>query len=190
MSKTTTVAAVIGIPFLIILIGVSSAAFIAVKQIPALLEETNRGLLPEGFEVRLPAAGDYTLWLHEKGRFGGEMYRSTGEVPPGAKIFLFESASGREIDLKKEVSAEKNLGEDRAISLGVFKGEREGQKIEIKSTGLNSDLLLSISQSSSRQIMGMVILIAGILLGSLVLATIFFIQLVRRRKATMMEGTA
>lgn len=180
--KQTPIFLVLGLPFFVLLAGVCAAAWIAVKQIPGLLEETDRGVLPGEFEVTLPTTGDYTLWLHMQGRFGNEMYHGSGEVPPGGKVFLFDSATGREVELRKEVNAEKNLGEDRAVSLGVFTGDRAGQKIEIKGAGLNSELLLSISHTSSRQILGIVILIAALIMGALVFATILFIQLVRRRQ--------
>lgn len=187
MGKPTPFLLVLGVPVFVLLLGFSTATWIAVKQIPSLLEETGRGVLPDGFEVVLPDTGDYTLWLHEEGRFGNEIYQGAGEVPPGGKIYLFESASGREIELKEQVSAEKNLGEDRAVSLGVFTCEREGKTIEVKGTGLNSKLLLSISHSSSRQIVSIVLVVAGIVLGTLILATILFIQLVRRKVASLSE---
>lgn len=117
-----------------------------------------------------------------KGRLGNELYHGSGELPPGGKVFLFDASSGREVDLGKTVSAEKNMGEDRAVSPGVFSMEREEQTIEVKGAGLNSPLLFSISPTSSRQVMGIVIVIAGVIVGSIIPATIIFVQLMRRRQ--------
>ncbi|MDF1658324.1 MAG: hypothetical protein P1U58_11980 [Verrucomicrobiales bacterium] len=167
---------------IILLAGVSIAAAIAVKRIPPLLAEVDRGLLPPNFEVTLSSVGEYTLWLHLKGRLGNQLHHGSGELPPGAKVFLFDASSGREISLDKKVSAEKNMGEDKAISLGVFRSEREDKTIEIKSSGLNSEVLLSVSPTSSRQVMEIVVLIAAVIVGSLILSTLIFVQLMRRRQ--------
>lgn len=46
------------IPLAVLLIGVSISATIAVKKSPPLLTEVERGLLPPGFEVKLPMRGN------------------------------------------------------------------------------------------------------------------------------------
>ncbi len=169
------------IPLVVLLTGVSIAAAIAVRRVPPLLTEVDRGLLPDGFEVILPGPGEYTLWLHIKGRLGNKLFHGSGELPPGGKVFLFDASTGREIATEQTVSARKNMGEDEAVSLGVFSSDRENKTIEIKGSGLNSEVLLSVSPTSSRQIMGIMGLITGVILISIIVATIIFVRLMRRR---------
>lgn len=176
---------VLGIPFLVLIGGFSTAAYLAVERVPSLLEELDRGVLPAGFEVTIPAEGAYTVWLHTRGRFGDRLFEGGVELPPAGKVFLFDSATGQEIPLKKGVAAAKNRGEESAVSLGMFEGKRAGQVIEFKGSGLESDILISVSPTSSAQIVGVVAVITMTVLGTLGAAMASFLILMMRRRAAL-----
>lgn len=170
------------IPLVILLVGISFAAAIAIRKIPPLLTEAERGMVPPGFEATLSEAGEYTVWLHRKGRLGNTLYEGSGEIPPGGKIFLFDAASGREMEIKKAVAARKNMGEDEASSIGVFTSVREGQAVEVKGSRMNTRVLVSIAYSSSGQIMKLFLLIAAVIGSTLAIAGVLFVKLMRRHR--------
>lgn len=170
-------------PLVLLVIGISLSGLFASKNIPRLFEETARGVLPAGFEAKLLEARDYTLWIYERGRTAGTEYNSSGSLPPGAKIFIFDSANGQKLPMVPRDSSVLNRYDERAISLGEFKAERGGQLVEVKATGLNMPLLVSISPANSLEVMSVMLQITGIVILFLAMAICVFNFLFRRRQA-------
>lgn len=168
------------IPLVILLAGLLGAGLYGFKAFPELLVEAGRGTLPEGFEVELEKPGNFTVWLHERGRDGEKFYWTDGTLPPGGKVYLFDEASGREIPMKSWVSASKNIGQDRAVSLGSFDGAREGQKVEIRGAGFSRPILLSISPTNTSRVLQVVFTLLAIVVLTLTVAICTFILLIHR----------
>lgn len=160
----------VAVPLSILLSGAILAFVYGSRKIPKLLEETARGVLPSGFEVKLPEERKYILWIHSKGSFAGKEYQSAGEVPPGAKIFVFDRASARQLAIKPDDSLKRHGNGESALSFGSFQAERPGEIIEVKSTGLKMPLLITLTAYSPGEVMRILLTISGLFISFLIAA--------------------
>ncbi|MDF1849388.1 MAG: hypothetical protein P1U85_01045 [Verrucomicrobiales bacterium] len=176
------------IPLLLLIIGAAFAGVYGFREIPKLLDETARGMVPQGFVAQLGSPGKYTVWLYERGQIGAEFYRGTEKLPPGARIYLYDEASGREMEVSKWLNSSKTLGHERAVSLGSFSGLREGQRVEVKGSGFSKPVLISIAPENTGRVLRVVFILLGMILLALsVSITVFLVLLHRRNQAIESE---
>jgi hypothetical protein len=187
MRKPVSLLACFFIPFLVLVLGLSLAGIYGYRAIPWLFEETARGMIPEGFEVPLGNPGKYTVWLFERGQGEEGFYRGSGKLPPGGKLHIFDSSTGREIPLTNWVVATRNSGHEKAVSLGTFMGQREGQVVEVKGTGLRKSMLVSVAPSNTGPVLRVVLSLLGIVALTLSAAILLFLLLLHRRQK-ILEG--
>ena len=176
------------IPFVLLLIGAVSAGVYGFREIPQLLDETARGMVPKGFVVRLEDPGKYTVWLHERGSIGVDFYRGSDQLPPGGSISVYDVVSGREIEVKKWMNSTKTIGHERAVSLGSFVSDKEEQNVEIKGSGISKPVLIAVSRANTARVIGVVCTLLGIVLVALVLSIGAFLWLLHRRKLANESG--
>lgn len=177
------------IPLILLLIGAAFAGMYGFREIPKLLDETARGMVPPGFVAVLGPPGKYTVWHYERGQIGEKFHRGGESLPPGGRIYLYDQASGREIDVSKWLASTKTLGHERATSLGSFSSVRAGQRVEVKGTGLAKPVLISIAPENTSRVLKVVFILLGIILLSLSVAiTTFLVLLHRRNQAIEADG--
>ena len=181
MKRLLTLAAVGVLPLLDFLAGFTAAGVYGFGAIPRLFVETARGMVPDGYTTKLDDVGTYTLWLQVRGQEDGVFHRGPESLPPGARIYLFDQASGQEVSVSKWIDAEKNIGHERAVSLGTFKGERPGQLVEVRGTGLLRPVLISISPLDNGTVLSVLVTLVGIIMASLIVAILLLLFLVERR---------
>lgn len=169
-------------PFLLLLGGLSFGGMFAYREIPPLLEETARGMVPEGFQVTAVEPGKYTVWLQVWGQIGERFHHGEETLPPGAKIYLFDESSGREVKVANWVSATRNVGHEKAVSLGTFQTVRPDQTILVKGTGFRQPVLVSVSPTNTGAVLRVVLTLLGIIAITLTASIIFFISLLHRRQ--------
>ena len=166
------------LPGLVLVGGLLLAGFYGFRQIPDLFQESARGMLPQGFEAKLEERGKYTIWYPvEESEEGGEE-----RFPPGARVYVFDAASAQELRMSKWLQGTKYIGEEMSISLGTFESTRDGQIVEVKGTGLNEPVLISISLDNTNEKLATVFTLIAIVGISLMLSISMFIYLLHRRQ--------
>lgn len=179
----------LAVPLIVFLIGASLASVYGFREIPKLLDESARGLVPEGFEASLDRPGKYTVWLQVRGAIGNHFHRGPEKLPPGARIYLYEAESGREIEVIKWLQATKNIGHEHAIALGTFRVGREGQRVEVRGSGLSRPVLISISPENTGRVIQVILSLLGIFALTLSVALgCLFLLLHRRNRALAAEN--
>lgn len=176
------------LPLVLLLIGAVFAGVYGFREIPRLLDENARGMVPQGFVAQLDERGKYTIWLHERGQIGIEFYRGSDELPPGGNISVYDEASGGEIEVRKLMNSTKTLGHERAVSLGSFSIDREGQRVEIKGSGLSKPVLISVSPENTAKVIQVICSLLGIVFLALVLSIGTFLWLLHRRNHAIESG--
>jgi len=178
------------VPAFLLILGCSLAGSYGFRAIPKLLEESGRGLVPDGFELSLDEPGRYTLWLLARGQLGGEFYRSADKLPPGGRIYVYDAATGRQIPLNKWFDATRNVGHERAVALGSFEAPRKGQQIEILGTGLSKAVLVAVTPENTGRVLKVVLSLLGILVLTLsfTIASFLYLLHVRNRMISQERG--
>ncbi|MDF1823874.1 MAG: hypothetical protein P1U68_04480 [Verrucomicrobiales bacterium] len=166
----------------ILIFGFVFSSWFTFQKIPKLFEEIARGALPPSLEATLPQAKRYTLWVYVKGRMAGKEYTSIGQLPPGAKIYIFDRDSARELPLEINSSSTLNRNGERAISFGEFEADRAGQRVEVAVTGLRMPLLVGICASNTEEVVLILLEMTGMVLLSLALSIFGFNFSYRRNK--------
>jgi len=163
----------VGAALLVLASGLIGAWQYGASEFPQFFEESARGVLPEGFEFAPAVAGVYTMWLH-----GVEMGNGVespveireGLLPPSARIYVFDGASGNEVPQHSSPPMLRNIHGQRTVSLSEFELSGAGQTIEVKASGLGSPVVLSITPADRGRILLAFLAIAVILAVSLSLS--------------------
>ena len=183
MRKPLTLLVCFALPALVLTGGLILAGLFGFRQIPELFEETARGMIPQGFEAKLEKRGKYTVWLPVEG--DGLSESSQGRLPPGGRVYVFDAASARELELMTWIKGEKFIGDERSVSLGSFESRQDGQIVEVKGTGLSEPVMVSISIDNTGQKLATVFTLIAIVGITLMAAITLFIFLLHRRQKSV-----
>ena len=149
------------------------------RQIPGIFCETARGMIQQGFKSKPEKRGKYTVWLSGEG--DGTLEGAQGQLPPGGRVYVFDAASARELDLITWIKGEKFIGDQRSVSFGSFESQQDCQIVEVKGTGLIEPAMVSISIDNAGQELITAFTLITIVGVTLVAAIILFIDLLHRR---------
>ncbi|MEM9015589.1 MAG: hypothetical protein AAGC68_01150 [Verrucomicrobiota bacterium] len=181
------------IPLLIFCGGLGFATWVGFRAYPKLVEVIGAGEVPNGFSVVLPQPMPYTLWATVKHSENEERVEERSEeiirgLLAGGRLYVFDEASGREIERSNWVPSVRYQKGERSVSLGSFSSNRVNQEVFIKGSGLTASLAVTVTPTNSGRTMQLVFTLVGIVITSLSIALIVFFALLHHRKKAL-EGT-
>ncbi len=185
MRKPISLILCFGLPALFLVGGFVLAGLYGFRKIPEIFQESARGTLPEGFVVRLNKAGKYTVWLSLGDGRDFSDAPAAEELPPGSRLFVFDDASGRELEVSRWGQSTKFIGDEKSVSLGSFEAVRPEQLIEVKGTGFSEPVMVSVSPATTRRTLGVVLTLVGIVGVTLTVSIFSFVTLIQRRQCAV-----
>lgn len=175
-----------GFPITILVAGFSLAGLFGFRNIPQLMSEVGRGDVHAGFELSLETPGRYTVWsvLTEDAPARAIKVERLG-LPPGARVYLYDVESGREIALTKLLQQKKSYGGETSVSLGTFDTRVPDQAVEFKGTGIRRETTVSVTPENTSLAVQVFLMLLGIVLVSIAVAIFLFIFLIHRRQRAL-----
>ncbi len=170
------------VPFVLLVMGLFFGAVYGYREIPPLFEESGRGLANPKFDVHLPEAGKYTVWLSTYTVYEGTEYEAAELLPSGARVMAFDTETNKELPLSSWTSASKNLGRETSVSIGNFETLRPDTTVQILADGLREPLVLSVASTKVSKTFQVIFTLVAILVISLLLAIVSLIILLHRRQ--------
>ncbi len=172
-----------GIPGIILVAGFSFAGLFGFRSIPQLMDEIGRGNVQAGFELTIEKPGRYTVWsvLAEDATARAIKAERLG-LPPGARVYLYNTENGREISLTKLLQQKKAYAGEVSVSLGTFDTNVVDQAVEFKATGLRRKTIVSVTPENTAKAVQVFVTLLGIVLVSIALAIFVFILMIHRRQ--------
>jgi len=170
------------VPALVLVAGLALAGTYRYRAMPELMKDIAKGMAPPGFSVKLPKAGTYTIWLNTHALFDGDAFDYEDQLQEGGRIFIFDQATGKALDVQTLVLSKRAFGRDTAVSLGNFETLKPNQTIEVKASGLRRPALIGIAPNRLADSMDILLHLLGILCLTCFLAFLILAVLLHRRK--------
>ncbi len=170
------------IPGLILAVGGIYAGVYRFREMPKLMADIERGMVPPGFSMAVPEAGRYTVWLHTSTEYEGESIKHKDRLQDGGRIRIFDKETGKMIDLRTLIKSKRSFGSESAVALGDFETLRGNRTIEVKSSGMTKPAVIGVSPNQMDDSINVLLHLLGIICMTLLFAFVALALLLHRRK--------
>jgi hypothetical protein len=167
-------------PVVVLMLGVIASLAIFLKATPELKQESGRGESPPGFTVELPSEGDYTIWWVREA--------TADQFPAGAKVVVFDSESGKPLDLNTLFEVPKEFGEEAQTSVGSLK-VNQATRIEVKTSGIGEadPVTLAVAPAKAAKMLSVAFSIGLVMVIAVLASIVVLFALLHRRRAVLDE---